>query len=318
MGIMYILTIILLGIAFMIFKKSDQKLNFIKWIVIYFVSLFGYNVTLGMILGLLNITSHIWLLSIINIIFAILFSFKAIIKKDIQKYYVKKIEVLSLLVVFVLFGVMFVKDLYITDGNISHGAIDSAIHYRAAKHYADSLKIFINVEDKTFFNFNVMQTGAYINDGIFMNVINEITGLDYTYLYQVFETIVLFLSGLAFYVSFFDKIKTKKGFVLSLMLFALYMYGYPYNSWIYGFSYLSVGIMIIAILIPVVEALYSEEKISRKFLIPLIVILSIGLIFSYCLFVPAIFSAICIYCFLKDFKEEGKTYFKFFKTIYII
>lgn len=313
MGILYILTLIVLGIAFMIFKKSGQKLNFLKWIIIYFVSLFGYNLVLGMILGLLNITAHIWLLSIINIAFAIILSFKAIKDKDIQKYYVRKFDAILLLGIVVIFIVMFFKDLYIYKGNISHMAIDSAIHYRAAKHYAQNLKIFINIEDKTFFNFNVMQTGAYINDGIFMNVINGITGIDYTYLYQIFETIVLYLSGLAFYASFINKVKTKRGLLATFILFALYIYGYPYNSWFYGFSYLSVGIMLTAMLLVVVEYLYSEERVTKKLIIPLLFLIASGLIFSYCLYVPAIFASICIYCFLKDFTIEGKTYFKFFK-----
>lgn len=313
MEILYILTVIVLAVAFMLFKKSEEKLNFIKWLIIFAVTFLGYNIFLGMVLGLLNITSHLWLLSIINLAFAVLLGYKAIRKKETQKYFVTKLSVVGLIVIFIIFGVMLFKDLYIHKGDISHFAVDSAVHYRAAKHYSDNLKIFVNVEDKTFFNFNVMQTGAYINDGIFMNVINGITGIDHCYIYQAFETIILFLSGLAFYACFIDKIKTKRGLVGSLVLFGLYIYGYPYNSWIHGFSYLSVGIAMVAMLVPVVEMLYSKENISRKIVVPLIVLLATGLIFSYCLFVPAIFAAICIYCFLKDFTVEGKTYLKFFK-----
>lgn len=313
MEILYVLSVIILAIAFMLFKKSDEKLNFIKWLIIFAVSLLGYNIFLGMVLGLLNITSHLWLLSLINLAFAVLLGYKAVRKKEIQKYYVTKLSVVGLILILLIFGVMLFKDLYIHKGNITHGAVDSAVHYRAAKHYSDNLKIFINVEDKTFFNFNVMQTGAYINDGIFMNVINGITGIEHCYIYQAFEAITLFLSGLAFYSCFIDKIKTKRGLIGSLVLFGLYIYGYPYNSWIYGFSYLSVGIAMVTMLVPVVEMLYSKENVSRKIVVPLIILLATGLIFSYCLFVPAIFAAICIFCFLKDFTVEGKIYLKFFK-----
>ena len=318
MEILYILSVIILAVAFMLFKKSDEKLNFIKWLIIFTVSFLGYNIFLGMVLGLLNITSHLWLLALINVVFSILLGFKAIKKKEIQKYFVTKLHIIGLIVIFIIFGIMLFKDLYIHKGNIAHQAVDSAVHYRAAKHYADNLKIFINVEDKTFFNFNVMQTGAYINDGIFMRVINGLTGIEHCYLYQAFETIILFLCGLAFYSCFIDKIKTKRGLLGSLVLFGLYLYGYPYNSWIFGFSYLTVGIAMVTSLVPVVEMLYSKENVSRKIVVPLIVILATGLIFSYCLFVPAIFAAICIYCFLKDFTIEGKTYFKFFKKTTIL
>ncbi len=314
MEFLYILTLIILGISFMMFKKTDEKINFIKWLIIYIVSLLGYNILIGMILGLLNITSHIWLLSIINILVAVGLSYKVIRTKEMQKYYVRKIDIAGIVIILVIFAVMFVKDLYIFNGDISHMAVDSAIHYRAAKHYSDNLKIFINVEDKTFFNFNVMQPGAYINDGIFMNVINGITGIDHCYIYQAFESMIMFLGGLAFYATFIDKIKTKRGLVASLILFTLYLYGYPYNAWIYGFSYLAVGIAMVAMLLAVVESLYSSDKLNKIFIITLIGILAVGLIFSYCLFVPAIFAAICIYCFLKDLSSDtGKKYLKIFK-----
>lgn len=317
MEILYILTIIVLGISFMLWKKNDEKINFIKWLIIFIGVLFGYNIFIGMLLGLLNITSHIWLLSIINIVVASLIGFKSIKSKDFQKYYVRKLDIAAILIIFAIFTVMFFKDLYIHKGTVTHAAVDSAVHYRAAKHYSENLKIFINVEDKTFFNFNVMQTGAYINDGIFMNIIHGITNLNYVHIYQIFETIVLFLSGLALYASFADKIKTKRGLIGSMAAFGLYIYAYPYNSWFYGFSYFSVGIMFVAMLIPVMEALY--EGFYKKTIIPLVILLATGLTFSYCLFVPAIFAGICIYCFLKDLaNKDEKKILKFFGSTTLI
>ena len=156
MEVLYVLTVILLGISFMIFKKSEEKLNFIKWIVIFIVSLLGYNVTIGMILGLLNITSYMLLLSLINIAFSVLLGYKAIKNKDFQKYEVRKIDVAGLLIVLAIFTVVVIKDIRPQDGGIKYAAIDSAVHYRAAKHYADNLKIFVNVEDKTIFNFKCL------------------------------------------------------------------------------------------------------------------------------------------------------------------
>ena len=310
---LYIFSLVFLVFSFMIHKKSDNKLNFIKWIIITIASIYGYNILICMTLGLLNITSHIWLLSLINIILGLILLFKSLKNKEIQKYSVNMIGFVGLLAVLVIFGIMFVKDLYITNGDVTHFAVDSAIHYRAAKHYSDYLKIFINVEDKSFFNFNVMQTGAYINDGIFMNIVHSITNLDYAYIYQIFETITLFISGLAFYAFIIDKIKTKRGLLASLVLFGLYLYGYPYNSWIYGFSYLSVGILTTTLLLSLVEGLYSDEKINKVVSYVLIVLAGMGLTFSYCLFVPPVFSAICIYCFLKDIiNKNEKKYLRIF------
>ena len=83
------------------------------------------------------------------------------------------------------------RHLYIYKGDIAHGAVDSAVHYRAAKHYSENLQLFVFTEDKTFFDFNIMQTGAYINDGIFMNILKDITGLEEIYTYQLFETLTM-------------------------------------------------------------------------------------------------------------------------------
>ena len=99
MEIFYIITLVLLGISFMMFKKSEEKLNFIKWLIIFIVSLLGYNILIGMILGLLNITSYIWLLSIINIIVALMLVYKCIRYKKIQKYFVRKIDIVGILVI---------------------------------------------------------------------------------------------------------------------------------------------------------------------------------------------------------------------------
>lgn len=315
MGIFYIISLVILIAGFLSVKKSEKKLNFIKWLLMTIVLIYAYNIVVGMILGILNIKAYIWLLGVINIGITMIITTRVIFNHEYQKYEVTKYDIAGLLILLVIFGVMLVKDLYIHKGDVSHYAMDSAVHYRAAKHYAENLKIFINCEDRTFFNFNIMQTGAYINDGIFMKVINNITGLEYVYIYQIFESLTLFICGLALYAFFADKIKNKKQLIACISLLGLYIYGYPYNSWFYGFSYLTIGIAMATLLLSVVELLHSEDKIRKIVSIPLIIITSIGLIFSYCLFVPAIFASICIYCFLKDLSDKSvKKYLKFFGT----
>ena len=107
-----------------------------------------------------------------------------------------------------------------------HIAIDSSIHYRAAKHYSDTMMAFINVEDKTFFDFNIMQTGAYVNDGLLMHVVNGLSGgrISYEHTYEFFEALMLFMCGLGFYGIVIDKIKTKIGFVLSMDTHIIHIY----------------------------------------------------------------------------------------------
>ena len=311
--IFYLISLILLGVGFLGFKKSDKKLNIIKWITIFIVSLMGYNITVCMILGLLKITCHLWLLSIINVAVGNALAYKTVKNKDFQKYTVSKKDLAGFAILCAIFAVIVVKEIKPQDGGIKYAALDSAIHYRAAKHFSDNLMIFVNCENKTIFNFNVMQTGSYINDGLLMKVVNGLFGVQEYYIYEAFEITMLFVSGLAFYSLIIDKIKGKLGFVLTMFLMWLFLFAYPYNSYMYGFSYLSVGVIFVTTLIMVVQMLFDENNIKLPFVITLISLLAMGEIFSYCLFVPGVFAAICIYIFIKDFKQEGKTYLKIFK-----
>ena len=313
MRILYLLSVIFLGAGFLGYKKSEEKLNAIKWMTIFILSFIGYNITICMILGLLKITCYLWLLSIINIVFAVILGYKAVKNGEYQKYTVNKQDFIGLAILVVIFTGILIKEIRPQDGGLKYAALDSAIHYRAAKHFSDNLMIFPNCEDKTIFNFNVMQTGAYINDGLLMNVIHGLFGMPEYYVYEMFEIGILFLSSLTFYVLIMDKIKGKCGFVMTVFLLWLFMFAYPYNSYMYGFSYLSLGVMFVTALLCVVPMLFSKEKIKSSFVIVLIGLLAMGMIFSYCLFVPGVFAAICIYIFVKDFNEEGKTYCKIFK-----
>lgn len=316
MDFIYIISMIILGIAFMLYKKSREKISFVKWLVIMILGAISYNIVVAMFFGLLAVRLNLAIFSLLNICLSVVLGWKAIKNKEIQNYYFSKIEILGLIVIIILFGIMLVKDMKIQNGDIVHIAIDSSIHYRAAKHYSDTLMAFINVEDKTFFDFNIMQTGAYINDGLLMHVIHNILGgrITYPHIYEFFECLMVFMCGLGLYGIFVDKMNGKIGFILSIAFYILYIYGYPYNSYLYGFSYLTVGLVNTLAILGVVDLLYSNEKINKNFAIVLIGINSFGLIFSYCLFAPIVYAAICIYCFIKDFGTDEKAYFKIFKS----
>ena len=218
MDFIYILTMIILGIAFMLYKKSEEKLSFVKWLVILALLSISYNIVIAMFFGLLALPLNLLIFSLINILLSFVLGFRAIKKKDFQKYYFSKYEILGLVVITLVFGIMLFKDMKIQNGDIVHIAIDSSIHYRAAKHFSDTMMAFINVEDKTFFDFNIMQTGAYVNDGLLMHVLHNISGgkITYPHVYEFFECLMVYMCGLGLYGVFVDKIKSKLGFVFSI------------------------------------------------------------------------------------------------------
>lgn len=318
MGIFYCLTVLIMITTFILFKKSEEKVNLISWIILSAIAYLGYNIAICMIFGTFNITTNLLFLSIVNIIVAFAFSLKIIKDKTIQKFEIRKRDLLGIFICVLILGYMSKSQIRPFDTTVANASVDVSMHYSAATNFADNMKILSKIDNKTGYNFTTMQTGAYINTGIFMSIIRNIRPLykEYT-TFKIFETMVLALNIAGFYMLISDKLKTKKSYIIGIVFLILYSFAYPYTSELYGFSYLSIAISFVTGLFYLAK-IYTE-KIDSKVLNSLIVIMGIGIIFSYCLFVPALFSFICIYVFIKDFgKENEKVYFKFFRKNSII
>ena len=112
-SLFYLVSIVFLIVGFLLYKKTDKSLSFIKWLIISVVSLYGYNVLLGMVIGMLNITLHILLLAIINIVLGIILWIKPITKKEAQKYKLSKLDIIGFIIILAIFAVMFFKEIYL-------------------------------------------------------------------------------------------------------------------------------------------------------------------------------------------------------------
>ena len=82
MDFIYVLTMIILGIAFMLYKKSEEKLSFVKWLIILILTIISYNILIAMFFGLLAIASNMLMLSIINLAFSAILGYKAVKNKN--------------------------------------------------------------------------------------------------------------------------------------------------------------------------------------------------------------------------------------------
>lgn len=313
MGIFYCLTVLAMVMAFILIKKSDEKLNLISWIILTAITYLGFNIAICMIFGSLNITTNLLFLSIVDLIVALAFGFKIFKDKEVQKYEIRKRDILGIIICFSIVGYMSKTQIRPFDTTVANASVDVSMHYSAATNFADNMKILAKIDNKTGYNFTTMQTGAYINTGIFMSIIRSIRPLykEYT-TFKIFETLVLSLNIAGFYMLISNYLKNKKSYIIGIVFLILYSFAYPYTSELYGFSYLSVAIAFTTGLFYLAQ-IYGS-KVSDKVIIPLIIIMGIGIIFSYCLFVPALFAFICIYVFVKDFdKKEEKVYFKWFR-----
>ena len=314
MGIFYVLTVIAMLVTFVLFKKSDKKQNLINMCILSAICYLAFNILICMSFGVLNITTNLLFLSIADLLVAAGLGFKIYKDKKIQEFEIRKRDILGVIICLGIVCYMAVSQYAPLSKTVANASVDACMHYSAATNFADEMKVLAKIDNTTGYNFKTMQTGAYINTGIFMNIVRSVIPMWEDYVaFKVFETGVTALVILAFYMLISDKLTDKKSYVIGMVLLMLYAFAYPYTSLLHGFSYLSVAITFTTALFYMAK-IYEKGEINFWVQLPVIVLMGVGIIFSYCLFVPALFSFICIHVFIKDLKKkEEKSYLKFFK-----
>lgn len=314
MGIFYVLTVIAMLVTFVLFKKSDKKQNLINMCILSAICYLAFNILICMSFGVLNITTNLLFLSIADLLVAAGLGFKIYKDKKIQEFEIRIKDILGAIICLGIVCYMAVSQYAPLSKTVANASVDACMHYSAATNFADEMKVLAKIDNTTGYNFKTMQTGAYINTGIFMNIVRSVIPMWEDYVaFKVFETGVTALVILAFYMLISDKLTDKKSYVIGMVLLMLYAFAYPYTSLLHGFSYLSVAITFTTALFYMAK-IYEKGEINFWVQLPVIVLMGVGIIFSYCLFVPALFSFICIHVFIKDLKKkEEKSYLKFFK-----
>jgi hypothetical protein len=319
MGIFYCLTVLAMLATFVLVKKSNKKVNLVNWCILSIISYLGFNIAVCMIFGTLNIKTSLLFLSIINLIVSAGLGFKIYKDKCIQSFEIRKRDFLAVIIVGAIICYIAVDQYVPLSKSVANASVDACNHYIAAVKFADNSIILSKIDNQTGYNLKTMQTGAYINNGIFMSVVRSTLSdfKDYQ-TFKIFEIGILALNALAFYMLISEKLKTKENYLIGIIFLVLYAFAYPYTSLLYGFSYLSISIAFATGLFYVAK-LYGEKDVNFYFLLSIIVLMGVGIIFSYCLFVPALFAFICIYAFIKDFgKKEEKSILKIFKKSTLI
>lgn len=76
MGIIYLISVLILLISFILVKKSEKEIEVISFICVSIVLLFCYNTLICFILTFFTIHTKLWLLTVINILISLLFGVK--------------------------------------------------------------------------------------------------------------------------------------------------------------------------------------------------------------------------------------------------
>lgn len=306
MGILYLLSTLTLLIVFILIKKSDKEINVLSFITISIVAIFCYNAFICYVLTFFTIPIKLWLLTIINLIISFGIGIPAIKKKQLQKYSFHKIDILyiSLTAIIVMiigyinFGIPF---------NIKYETSDPAVHYLTSVKFAESDSLLPAAEpDEVYGQFTTRKFASYVNSGLLMKCICP--GLDPIECYNVFATfglIILFLTGITLFSGFTNLVKKPEHRLWAFIVSLICMLGYPLNSFLFGFEYMSMGLLIICAILDLIKY-FEDEIMNIKCFMILMALLNFGLFCAYFMFIPFVYTALWVYFYIKNYQKTKK------------
>lgn len=305
MEIIYILSVIILFISYILIKKTDKKVDILKQVVLTIVLLFCYNTFICYCLTFFTISVNLVLLSAINFIFSIIIISYLIKTKKTQKFTFNKIDFIYIILIAV--ATMIVS--YINFGfpfEIKYETGDPATHYLTSEIFKENDGLLANQReaDEVFGIFANRKTVSYVNSGLIMKCLeNVVDTFDNYNIFIAFGIFILFLSGWMFYSSISRFAKNEKARFLALAISLLYMMGYPLNSLLFGFEYLSMGILVLSAIIASIDV-YQNEEIGYKQNLIVFFLLNFGLFSSYFMFVPFVYSGLWIYFCINEYRKN--------------
>lgn len=305
MGIIYLITVLLLVISFILIKKTDKELDIISFTAITIVVLLAYNAFVCYIINFFGIPITLLSLSIINALFAILIFGIIFIKKEVQKYSLNKFNLLCL-------GIILIATLLVSYLNfgfpfeIKYETGDPAVHFTTSAVFAkqDSL-LNLNI-DEVYGNYEGRKIGSYVNSGIIMKCFEGIIDeIDYYKIFIVFGIFILFMTGTMMYITLEKFTKTKGQKLLALIVSIIYVMGYPLNSLLFGFEYMSLCILLLGTILHMIYY-FEKEELKFPFYVVIFALLNFDVFCSYYMFVPYTYSALWIYFCAYSKKKYNK------------
>lgn len=306
MNIVYVFTVLLIiGLHMLIYKK-EEKQNLLKILAISIGLLLCYNIVICVILSFIKIKSSLTILTIINVLVSIVLGLKIIKDKKVQKYFINKLDILSIICITVITIIISIIQ-YGLPLNIKYSITDAATHFLAAEEFEQYSALLMdeNSDKMGWWNEDFLMPGAYINTGIVLKIFSNLIDENYfCKLYIIFDISMWYLSGILMYMLLINKKeKDVKNKTLALVFSIIYMLAYPLNSLISGFSYLQVGLNII-----ICTLIITKLDIGMYHKYILMFMSNFALMFSYYYFAPVVFFAIFIQILL-DIRNRSEKIF---------
>lgn len=305
MNIIFILSLTCLITLFILMKKTEKKIDILSFIGITAVITMCYNVFLAFILTFFKIPFTLLNLSVINFIISAIFVVITIKNKEIQKYEINKIDIICISLIAIGVGIVS----YLEFGfpfNIKYETSDPSEHYLTSLEFAKEDSLLINYNDIIYGNLGTRKPGSYVNSGLIMKVFSPYMEEIYFYnIFIVYGILVLFLTGTVMYNTLVKFSKNNKTRIMAGIVSIIYVLGYPLNSFLFGFEYMNLAILVISTIIEMI--FYFENKeLNFTYNVIIFFLLNFGLFFSYYTFIPFVYSALWIYFCIYSYKKNNK------------
>ena len=306
MNVIYIASVIMLFVIFILRKKTDKELDIVGFVGISIVLLFCYNTLICYILTFFTIPIKLWLLAIINFIVALAIGIPIITKKQIQRYIFNKIDIFYIILIAIILLVIVYKN-FGYPFEVNYISSDPSIHYLVPMRFAEQETLMPNSEnDMVYGKLTTFKPNSYVNSGLLMKCFCE--NLDTIECYNVFvgfSIFTLFMIGVVIYCALKKYAKRKEHIFWAFLVATICTIGYPLNSFLYGFEYLTMGLLIVSAILNLI--FYYENQIFKSsYMIAIFGLLNFGLFLSYYMFVPFVYSSLWIYFCVKNYERTKK------------
>lgn len=301
-NILYIISILIIGILFLTIKKQDKKIDIIPQICVVFLCILAYQTLECIILSYINIPIKLSVLSIINFIFIIMLAI-IIKKRGVQSFKIEKKDIIVTVILIIIVSLISFYDVGKIE-NIHYYSTDASIHYIAAKEFYQNDQLLYKTEGTE--SPTQMMPVAYTNVGLTFKALEPIVGeMNFYKIFILFDITIFLFSAVLFYFIIKDKITTKIHILFGLVITIIYLVGYPLNNLLSGFYYLGVGCLSINGILYILKHKEYNKRIT-------LALLNTTLILSYSLFAPVVYLSMFIYDLINTRKKYNKTFNKEF------
>lgn len=277
--LLYFISLLIFSVGFFRIQKSEQKLPGILFLGITILSYMLVNTVLAGIYGLIRVPICVYTISLpVMTLGGILLAYS---KNHTQEYVFSKNDKIILCFLIVL-TLCFWIGYFRCKLPIRYVSVDASVHCRWAKQIALQHTLNSNL----FF--------GYVNDGLFMEALLTITGINGFYHSFAFMRIVdFFVAGLLFYSLILDLCVTRYQKIAGIVVTAFYIFGYPLYALMFGFVYFGDAVTVICLILLVLK-MYEASELKHLWILILLNLGLFGIFTTYTMFVPSVFLGVFI------------------------